>query len=326
MKRFVGHGIILIALLFALPAAAEIKLALDSPPDANRSGSFIWASAFIAALKESGIAVKSYPRGALGGESERLDQVSQGLLEVSMSAVKSAGAADKLVFGVYLPYLFDGVEHFDRAVGQAKLLRLINERIAPQGLKLLAFIMVGPATGIFNTKKPIRRVGDLKGLRMRALDESQIALFKAWRTTGTIVSWKEVANALQTGVADGYVNPAFVPIMFGHTDFIKYFTDARITVSTRIALASASWYDGLDRTGRQAVDRAVLRANRVNRAWLKKAEVGMLSALKAKGVTVDTLAAKDRSEFEALSKQVYHSGVLSEAEAAIWLKAAERAR
>ncbi len=226
MKKFIGHCILVMALLIALPAAAEIKLALDSPPDANRSGSFIWASAFIQALKEGGIVTKSYPRGALGGESERLDQVSQ-------------------------------------------------------GLRLLAFIMVGPATGIFNTKKRVQRVADMKGLRMRALDESQIALFKAWRSTGTIVSWKEVPNALQTGVADGYVNPAFVPIMFGHTDFIKYFTDARITVSSRLALASASWYDGLDSAGRQAVDRAVAHANGVNRTWLKQAEVGMLSALEA---------------------------------------------
>ena len=74
----------------------------------------------------------------------------------------------------------------------------------------------------------------------RALDETQIKLFESWGTKGTIVSWSEVPNALQTGVADGYMNPAFVPLMFGHTDFIKHYTNASMVPSPTLALATAS--------------------------------------------------------------------------------------
>ena len=42
----------------------------------------------------------------------------------------------------------------------------------------------------------LEKVEDMAGLRMRALDESQIDLFKAWGSTGTIVAWAEVPNAL----------------------------------------------------------------------------------------------------------------------------------
>ena len=43
-------------------------------------------------------------------------------------------------------------------------------------------------------------------------------------------------NALQTGVADGYLNPAFVPLLFGHTDFIKFYTDAAVPVAFGLIL------------------------------------------------------------------------------------------
>ncbi len=307
-------------------AQAEVKVALDSPPNMKRAGSYVWAHTFTEYLNSKGLQAKEFARGSLGGEAEKLDQVSQGLLEVSMSDVKSAGKIDKLIFGVYLPYLFSGVAHVDRAVSAGGLLGKVNARIDGSGVRLLALVIVGPASGIFNTKKPIRRAADLSDLRMRALDENQIALFKVWGTTGTIVSWKEVPNALQTGVADGYVNPVFVPVMFGHTDFIKYFTDARVTISTRLAMASEDWYRGLSAGDRAIVDDGVRLATKTNRDWLKSTEPNMIAEVKAAGVSVVELTPAARAEFERLSRKVYTDGVLNAAQVKLWVDAAEKTR
>ena len=187
--------------LITTSAQAEIKIALDSPPNMERAGSYVWAHTFAEHLKSKGMKVKEYARGSLGGEAEKLDQVSQGLLEVSMSDVKSAGKIDKLVFGVALPYLFSDVAHMDRALAAGDLLDKVNASVTKSGVRILAITTVGPGTGVFNTEKPVYKAADLSDLRMRALDEAQIALFKSWGSTGTIVSWKEVPNALQTGVA-----------------------------------------------------------------------------------------------------------------------------
>ena len=79
------------AIACAGPVAAEVKIALDSPADIENSGSYVWANTFSEYLNANGMEAVEYERGALGEEAERLDQVSQGLLEVSMSDVKSAG-------------------------------------------------------------------------------------------------------------------------------------------------------------------------------------------------------------------------------------------
>lgn len=303
--------------------AAEIKIALDSPPDLKSSGSYVWANSFSKALNSGGLATKEFARGSLGGEAEKLDQVSQGLLEVSMSDAKSAGKIDKLMFGVSLPYLFANVAHMDRAVTKGEILKKINASTTKAGVRVLAMVTVGPAAGIFNTKKTVKSAGDLKDLRMRALDENQIALFKSWGTTGTIVAWKEVPNALQTGVADGYVNPIFVPVMFGHTDFIKYFTDAKVSNSIRLALASEDWYQGLAASDRAIVDGAAEKATAANRTWLDKRLPTMRADAVAAGIEVTDLSSEARAEFEKLSRGVYTNGALNADQVAIWVNASD---
>ncbi len=326
MKRLLISSVALLAAVFAGTAQAEVKIALDSPADLQKSGSYVWAHTFAEHLKANGMDAKEYERGALGEEAERLDQVSQGLLEVSMSDVKSAGKVDKLIFGAYLPYLFENAAHLDRAMGDAGLLAKINEKIAPSGIRVLALTALGPPAGIFNTKKPVKSVSDMADLRMRALDESQIELYKTWGTTGTIVSWSEVPNALQTGVADGYINPVFVPVMFGHTDFIKYFTDAKVSPSMRTALASDDWYRGLSAKERKIVDAAVAAATKANRDWVMKAEAKMIEDVKKAGVDVTVLTPEARAEFVQRSRKVYSDGVLTPEQAKLWIEAADKTR
>jgi TRAP-type C4-dicarboxylate transport system substrate-binding protein len=93
-------------------AAGEIKLALDCPPDPEKCGTYLWSKTFADDLDSKGVKVKLYTKDALGGEAEKLDQVSQGLLEISNSDLAKAGSLDPTIFGFYLPFLFEDMDHF----------------------------------------------------------------------------------------------------------------------------------------------------------------------------------------------------------------------
>lgn len=317
-RHFLKTTLLAVAFAFAAQAAtAQVKIALDSPPDLEGSGSYVWAHTFAEHLKANGMEAEEFQRGALGGDDELFDQVSQGLLEVSMSPLNIVGSIDKTIYGLRLPYFFKDMEQVDRALDDGGMLEKINAATTPEGVRVLAVDTVGKATGIFNTKKPVKSVSDMVGLRMRALDESQIDLYEAWGADGTIVSWAEVPNALQTGVADGYLNPDFVPLLFGHTDFLKHFTDAAISPSLRIAIASEDWYQGLSDAERQTVDDAVAVANTANRAWLGTQD-GVLDQLRAAGVEIQVLDEATRQEFRDASTPAYESGLLTQEQIAEW--------
>jgi TRAP-type C4-dicarboxylate transport system substrate-binding protein len=300
-------SIVGLALFLVIPIiqAAEIKIALDCPPDPQKCGTYVWSHAFAEHLKANGMAAVEFATEALGGEDEKLDQVSQGLLEVSNSLLTKVGTVDPAINGFWLFFIWDSYEHLDRAINESDLLDWINSRLVKKGVRLLAPIPVGGFSGIANTKKPIMTVDDLKGLRMRATDKIQSEYLKAWGASTVIIPWPEIYNSLQTGVADGYLNPAIVPTLFKHTEMIKHYADVRIGAPLRVAIASQDWYAGLSDKDRKIVDDAVAAANMANRKWLAGVTKMSIEGLKKAGVQVTKPTAAERARFGELAKPVY---------------------
>ncbi|MEH6741310.1 MAG: C4-dicarboxylate ABC transporter substrate-binding protein, partial [Sulfitobacter sp.] len=50
--------------LAAQASFAQVKVALDSPPDLEGSGSYVWAHTFAEHLKANGMEAEEYQRGA----------------------------------------------------------------------------------------------------------------------------------------------------------------------------------------------------------------------------------------------------------------------
>ncbi len=309
----------LVALLaMASSVSAEVKIALDGKPDLVQSGSYNWAHAFGNALTAGGMEVREMPRGSVGNEAEKFDQISTGLLEVSLSDVRAVAQVDPFIYGVRLPYIFDDAAHMDRALEAGKVFDKINENLAAQDAMVVALVPIGPSSGIITTTQAVRTPADMADLRMRALDDAQIAMYTAWGSSGTIVPWGEVPAGLQTGVIDGYLNSPFVPVMFGQTDFIRNFSDAGVIIPMRAIIFSKMWYDGLSDAERETVDAAVATADAANREWLAKASESGLTALEEKGVTVQRLSAEERAVFREASKPVYDSGLMPAEDVKFW--------
>lgn len=306
-------------LAISTSASAEVKIALDGKPDLAQSGSYNWSYAFAQALNEGGMETREMPRGSVGNEAEKFDQVSTGLLEISMSDVRAVAQVDPFIYGVRLPYIFDDIAHMDRALAAGNVYERVNANLAKQDAILLAMAPLGPSSGVITTTAAVRSPADMSSLRMRALDDAQIAMYEAWGSSGTIVPWGEVPAGLQTGVIDGYLNSPFVPVMFGQTDFIRNFSDAGVIWPLRAVIASKDWYDGLSDADRATVDAAVETADAATRAWLEEASVRGLAALEEKGVTVQRLSAEERAAFREASAPVYDSGLMPAEDIKIWL-------
>ena len=328
IKNVFTLSIILAATLFMTTfsmAGGEIKLALDCPPDPDKCGTYFWSTTFADYLASKGEEVKLYPRDALGGEAEKLDQVSQGLLEISNSDLAKAGSLDPTIFGFYLPFLFENMDHFFRTMEKTDLLTKINEGVTQHGVRVLAVIPLGAMTGIATTKKFIKTPADFKGIRMRALDKKQASWLEIWGANAVVIPWAEIYNALQTGVADGYMNPAFVPIMFKHTEVLKYYSDAGLAPSLRVAICSEDWYQGLKSKDRALVDEGVAQANKAIYDWAKKVEARGLDDLKNAGMQVYVNTSADKAKFAELIRPKY-TEIVGEKVAKMFIQAAEKNR
>ncbi len=301
-------------------AVGVVKVALDAPPDPETSGAYVWASTFVEYLETNGVETSVYQRDALGGEEEKLDQVRQALLEVSMSDVAMVGELEKMIFGFTQPYMFQSLEHLDRTVANSDLMQRINDSIATEGVRVLALVSPGAATGIANTKRTIRTPADLEGLRIRAKDGMQAQFIQAWGANTVVVPWGEIYNALQTGVADGYMNPAIVPIMFKHEEILTHFSDIAFGVPLRLAICSEEWYQSLPEEYRHIVDDAVDEANAANREWTARIGSQGLDKLREAGIQVYDNSPEEISQFARVVQPLY-SQTLGEETAELFLEA-----
>lgn len=285
-------------------SAEEIKLAVGCPP-VPACGDWVWAEDVAKQLNEAGLEAKVYVGGALGKDPELVDQLSQGLLQFALTNFVMVNQVDPRVLGFMAPYMFDDMAHMFRAIDETDLLDPIKTSMEAQGVKIAALTGLGGTVGIFNTKKPVASVADLAGMRLRAIDGSQIELLKNWGAAGVVVDMPEFTTSVQQGMVDGYVNPPVVALIFKHTDFLKYYTNAGAGTPFRSALMSKDWYEGLSAEDKAKVDAAVEGANLRNREWTYKAAEAELGQLTKLGVTVTELTPEARAEFVEKSKAAW---------------------
>ena len=297
----------LATLAWTSASAQEIKVALNgvNDPETNAEAAFI--EGFAEALEDTSFTVNVFPSDTIGGEDERFDQIAQGLIEVNLATASTAYGMSPLVRGVALPFMFEDNNEFDALINETDLLDEMNAPLTPNGVRLAGFNYIGTSLGIHNAERAITKMSDLEGLRFRALNSEQLAYQEALGASGTIVAWSEVANAIQTGIADGYFNPPNSAIRTGHTEFLVHFTQANIAPSTRLVLLSDDWYQMLSEDDRALIDDAIEAGLSANRAWIDDWSTTVRERHEEAGVTISELEPGEREKMVEAASTTWES-------------------
>ena len=152
------------------------------------------------------VAVKIFTGGVLGSDMEMIEAIRAGNLEMSVLAPGSIGPTVPEAELAALPYLFRDGDHYEKFVN-GPLGKKLYDIIEKKG-RLTTAGMFGKSTRhIITRKKPIFRIADLKGLKMRIFPSKTLEEY--WKALGAIpslIAYAEVYTALQTGVVDGAEN------------------------------------------------------------------------------------------------------------------------
>lgn len=310
----------------ALPAMADtIKIAMNGAEDLETNSEYAFVMGFRDALAGSGFEVEVFPSDSLGGEKERLGQTGQGLVQINLAAATAPASISPMLRGLIMPFMFQSAAELDAVTAKTDLLDQINAPLIENGLRVAAFTQRGLDAGIFNSKKPVATLNDLADLRMRALNKGQVAFFQVLGVQSTVVAWGEVANALQTGIVDGYVNPPNSALRTGHTQYLKHYTPAALAPSVRAVVVSEDWWSGLSDADRATIQSAIDAGTAANRAWVQDWSGKVQALFDEAGVTVTELALGEREKMLALS-EVVHKKVMSESDLAAYAAALAQVR
>jgi TRAP-type transport system periplasmic protein len=157
-----------------------------------------------AAAKTNGqVEVKIFPNGQLGGnEREVTESVQMGTIDSAVVNSAVLGAFVPRIDVFNLPFMFRDLPHLYKALdGQPGA--MIAKDLEAKGLKVLAWFM-NPGRNVFNTKKPIAELADMKGMKFRTTQSQvSVATFNALGALATPMAYGEVYSAMEQGVVDG---------------------------------------------------------------------------------------------------------------------------
>jgi tripartite ATP-independent transporter DctP family solute receptor len=251
------------------------------------------------------LSVQMFAAMHLGGEKEAIEQAQIGALAMARVSVGALGPVVDALNVINLPFLFRNTAHMqkviDGPIGQELLDAVTND--AKAGLVGLCWMDAG-ARSVYDTKRPIQTLADLKGLKIRVIGNPMfVDMMNALGGNGVAMGYDQVFSALQTGVIDGAENnpPSFV--FDNHYQVAKYYTLTEHLIVPEMLVFSRRTWNTLSKADQDLVRKLAREAQLEERTLWAAYEKQAMDKAKAAGIQVFEVA--DKKPFQDAVKPVW---------------------
>ncbi|HRV98421.1 MAG TPA: TRAP transporter substrate-binding protein [Aminobacteriaceae bacterium] len=297
-----------LALVFAaLPAAADtVVLRLGETHVADyptTKGNYEFAR-LVEERTGGRIKIEVYHSSQLGQEKAVIEGVQFGAIDFTRVSISPLSAFAPAFDALQMPYLYRGEEHMwkvlNGSIGEEFLASL-----EPANFVGLAWYDSG-ARNFYNSKKEIKSVADLKGMKIR-VQESQLmmGLVSALGAVPTPMPFGEVYSALQTGVIDGAENNWPSYFSTSHYEVAKYFTLDGHTRVPEILIASKISMDKLSKEDQEIIKQAAKDSMPYQIKLWKEFEKVSEEKVRAAGSIITELTPEAVVEFQNAMQPMY---------------------
>jgi tripartite ATP-independent transporter DctP family solute receptor len=278
----------ILLLAFSTPstAALKIKLGVVTKPGSAQN---IVAEKFKSLVEERSnkkIRVKVFHSASLGNETELLQQIQMGTIEMGIITGGPFDTFDPIVRVVNYPFLFKDNAQADTIL-DGPLGQEIFKSLETSGFKGLCFSENG-FRNLTNSRGPVKTPEDIKGLKIRVMSS---ALHKTiWQALGanpTPMPWP-IYTELEQGVIDGQENPLWVMEVYKFYEIQQYMTLTRHVYSPHLDVASLGWWKTLSGENREMIQTAMKDAAQFQRKDNRDKDAARLKLLEAKGMQIET--------------------------------------
>jgi len=284
-------------------AAKTIKLHhlnKDDPFD-NPTGAMATVfKSLVEAGTNGSVMVQTFPSGQLGKDKDALQQVKSGVIQAGIHSVGGFASVYPLIGILDVPFAFPNIsktyEVFDGPFGK-KLAADIEKKT---GLHVLGFGDSGGFFHLTNSKRPIHTPADMDGVKIRTMGlDTHKAIITAMGGQPAAISWSEVYTALQTGVADGQMNPIPIIAFAKFQEVQKYLTLSGHIFAPYVWTMNDDFWKSLTDSEKEVVSYAAKSAIVAGRGMGRVIEASDrgLNEL-SKNMEVNTLTPAEKEEFK----------------------------
>jgi tripartite ATP-independent transporter DctP family solute receptor len=251
------------------------------------------------------LSIQMYPSMQLGGEKEMIEQAQVGALAIARISVGPMGPMVPELNVFNLPFMFRDSAHMEKVIdGEIgdELLKKLSEHPSA-GLIGLAWMNAG-TRNVYNSKKPVRTMEDLKGLKIRMMGNPVfVDTMNAMGGNGVAMGYDQLINALQTGVVDGAENNYPSYSTGQHYRYAKHFSQTEHLMIPEILVFSKRVFNSLSKEDQDLIRKVGKEAQLEQRKLWYAMEEKALADMKANGVDVVQVA--DKRAFQDAMKPIW---------------------
>ena len=250
------------------------------------------------------LSIQMYPSMQLGGEKEMIEQAQVGALAFARISVGPMGPIVPELNVFNLPFMFRDAAHMEKVIdgpiGDEMLKKLSDSNANLIGL---AWMNAG-SRNVYNSKHPINKVDDLKGLKIRMMGNPVfVDSMNALGGNGVAMGFDQLINAMQTGVVDGAENNEPSYESGQHYRYAKYYSNTGHLMIPEILVFSKKTWESLSKEDQALILKLAKEAQQEQRKlWYAREKVS-LDKMKSAGAVINDVS--DKKPFQAAVKPVW---------------------
>ena len=248
------------------------------------------------------LTLKVYNNAVLGDQPDAIEQTRNGALDFANFNMGPMGPIVPMTNVLSLPFLFSGVEQMHHVM-DGKIGQQFSDALAQKGLVALSWFDSG-ARSIFNNEHPVAKPEDVKGMKLRVMDNQlYVDMIAALGGNATPMPMGEIYQSLKTGVIDGAENNYPTYAEYNLYDVAKYYsTTDHLIIPECLCVSKQSW-DALSPDQQKVVRQAAEDAAKEQRKlWAEASDKSKKQAEEA-GAKINEI--KDLTPFQDAMKPVY---------------------
>ncbi|AXI00030.1 C4-dicarboxylate ABC transporter substrate-binding protein [Sporosarcina sp. PTS2304] len=323
MKKFLGVLLILVLALSACgrPAVKEsntdqnaegtdgekfkIRIAHLVKDEVSGARALVSMKEKIEERSDGKVEVEIFSNGKLfGSDREAIEAVQLGNVEMTVAALAPIVSFNDKFMVFDLPFLFKSKEAaysaLDGELGQSLL-----DSLEANSLKGIAYAENG-FRHMTNNKRPIETPDDLKGLKMRTLENPlHTDTFKAFGANASPFSFGELYTALQQNTYDAMEAPISLIYTNKFYEVQKYLTLSGHVYAPGIMVMNNDFFNSMPEDLQTIVLEEAEKAKVLGRELGAEEEVIFFDKLKEEGIKVNELSDEQKEVFREKAKPVY---------------------
>jgi len=234
-----------------------------------------------------------------------IEQAQVGALAIARISVGPMGPIVLELNVFNMPFMFRDNAHMEKVIdgpiGEEMLKKLSDHPTA--GLIGLCWMNAG-TRNVYNSKKPIKSVEDLKVLKFRMMcNPVFVDTMNALGGNGVAMGFDQLINAMQTGVVDGAENNEPTYTTGQHYRYAKYYSMTGHLMIPEILVFSKKTWQSLSRDDQALIAKFAREAQQEERTLWYEMEKKSIEDMKKAGVEITEIP--DKKPFQAAVKPVW---------------------